>query len=645
MAFDALFRVPEAMPDDEPGEVIEPGDTDSPSLTPEQISRFAEDFYARSTPAYQTFRECSDAISGFRSSRYTITPQSSGSPMANYLRQRDVCIGLVQPLYRNGVARLSTEMPSAGVVPADESAIEIQRAQASEQALRYLWRDAEMRRTLTSFAEWLLVHGTAGLLTCMDRGNVRVKAIRAEDLRCEPGCEPEDARFVGVVRRTTRDDLKRQFPNHASIIDAAPGARIMLSSSHYLSQSEVPDRIEVLEAYCSSGHWYLLAGGKVLDQGVTPGQCRPLQIVRYTRIPGEFFGLGMVEPALDAQYAYTTILNQTIRNARQMANPKVLIERSAKVDPNAFTTRTGEKVFYTGVKPDVWVPPPMPQYFSALPPQLQALIHDLTGVHTTTLGKRAVGISSGRAIEALSANDLAQFQGTQDAIEDAVRRTAKSMLLYLKAFYPAEKVIRMFNGVGRSILATLRTTDIVNDPDVFFEAGTLFSSEVKDRDQKTLDLLRLGLITPDQAKKMMSFHLDPMANVQTIADMAHAQKVLATVVNDPTVTAVEVYPTDNLKVMEEVVGGFMRSDDFDQIDAAARGRVRDLYKQIVALSAPPVEPAMPGKPGQPGAPAAPVPTGGGFPGDIDLTAPADLALSAAEAQDGQGTGETTGVAV
>ncbi|MBM4344917.1 MAG: hypothetical protein FJ100_16235 [Deltaproteobacteria bacterium] len=633
MPFDALTGDAAAI-GREPGEVIEPGDTNAPSLTPQQIATLAEEFYNKSSQIYTIFRQCSEAINGFRASRFAIGTVSNTTSVETYLRPRDVCISLILPLFRNVVARFSTEMPSAGVVPADDSPLEIQRAQASEQALRYAWRDAKMRRVMTEFIEWLALHGTGGLLVCMDRGNVRVNAVCAEDLRAEPGVEPGDSRFLGVVRRTTREALRAQFPDKWQQIESAPAARIPLSQSLFLTAQPAPDRVEVLEAYCASGHWYIMTSdGNVLDQGETPGKTMPLSVVRYTRLPGEFHGMGMVEPALDPQYAFNTIVNQTLRNARSMANPKVLIERSSKVDPSAFTTRVGEKVFYSGQPPTVWTPPPMPQYFTMLPPQLQAHVHDMTGVHTTSLGKRAVGISSGRAIEALTANDLAQFQGTQDAIEDAVRHVARSMLLYMRAFYPPDKVLRMFNGTGKSILSTLRATDIAEDPDVFFEAGTLFSAEVKDRDQRTLDLIRLGMMTPEEGRRALSFRLDPMAPVQTIADMAHAQKILKQVVETPTgpggIAGVEVYPSDNLKALDEVVGGFMRSDEWDGLDPAVQERVAQLYKQIIALKnpAPTLDPSQAPKP--PGAPQEPI--GSLLPGVQDLSAPADEELDKAEA--------------
>ena len=641
MPEDDEIRLPESEASEYPGE--EASVEDEPSLSPSQIASFSNQFYNDASSCYNIWRLCSDVISGWRLGRgvgIPAVPQMNG--VAQWMRPRDIAVNLVQPLFRNVVARLSTEQPYVGVVPATESEDDIQKAQAAEQALRYHWRDAKVKQVLQTLVEWLTLHGTAGLLTYMEGDDVREEAIAPERLRAEPGvADPSESRFLAVTRITTREQLKRQFPDASRAIDEAPPPSMLtaLPSNSPLGNRYAPDRVEVLEAYTRSGHWFLLVGegGTVLAQGKTPRNCMPLQVVRYTHVPGQFFGMGMVEVVLDAQYAYSSVLNQMLRNARLMSNPKVLIERSSKVDENAFTTREGEKVFYSGVQPSVWVPPPLPAYFQQLPPLLQSLIHDQAGIHSTTLGKRAVGISSGRAIEALSANDLAQLQTTQDAIENAVQDMARCALLYMREYYSEGKMIREFDRGGSSIYTVLNSTDISEDPEVFIEADTLFSAEVKSRDQRTLDLLRLGLLEADQAKKMLSFHLDPLAPIKLITDIEHAKKVLQGVIDNPGVSA-EVYPSDNLKVFEEVVGNFIRSDSYYELPKDRQDAVHQFYLRILNVGTPGAEeeqgagvPAKPKLPMPVGAPPQPQMVSEYMPGSIDTTAEVDRALDAVEA--------------
>jgi len=633
------------------GDLLTPDERPAPSLTPQQIAQFASQFRSDMALYYPIWRQCADALAGWRTSRdINVRRNPSTSGIAEFMRSRDVSVNLIQPLFRNGTARLSTEQPSVGVVPATEHDDDIAKALASEQALRYFWRDARIKDVLRRSVEWLMLDGTAALLEYMDGDDVRVEAFSPDRIRAEPGIADEhESRFVGVTRFVTKSDLKKQFPHAEEAIDQAQPPAQWYSPSLPFLTAFPPDRVEVLEAYCKSGHWYMLVGdsGTVLAEGFTPGGCTPIQVMRYTRVPGQFFGIGMVEVCLDVQYAFSTVLNQILRNARMMSNPKVLIERSAKVDPNAFTTAVGEKVYYNGTKPDVWTPPPLPVYVQNLVPQLQSLLHDLSGIHTTSTGKRAVGISSGRAIEALTANDLAQLQSTQDDIETAVQQMARCALLYMKDYYPEEKVVRQFDQSGKSVFAALRATDLVEDPEVFIEAGTLFSAEVKDRDQKTLDLLRLGLIDPPKAKEMLSYHLDPMAPVKIIGEIQHAQKALAAVIDNgyfledgtPRVT---IYPTDNLRVFDDVVAGMMKSDAWPMLQPDQQQAVQMLYQQILAASLPAPGEGGPGAPGGAGPggnlPKLPQPPGAPrdpgaalMPGALDTTLEADAAVDRAEA--------------
>lgn len=653
------------------GGVIEPGDTEAPSLTPKQIAEFSDQFLADTRSYYyNTWLECVNLISDFRRMGTGVVAKAGGNTGAmQFLRPRFVNVNIVQPLYRNVVARLSVEQPSCVVIPASPSTEDIVQAQAAEQALKYFWRAAEVKKHLTEMIEWMALLGTGALFTEVVNGrtegdvftgDVKVRAISPDRIRAEPGVgNPDDSRFLGITILTTKDALKRQFPDKAAIIDQAPVPTMPFGpSTSQFGAKAAPDRVEVLQAYCRSGHWFTLCGAEVLAQGRVAGNRMPLQIARYTKIPGQFFGMGMVEPNISIQFLFSDIINQIAQNARMMGNPKIMVEQNSKVANDAFTSRVGEIIKYSGQAPTVWTPPPLANYIQQMPAMLQSYSHDVTGIHTTTSGKRAVGISSGRAIEALTSNDLAQLQSTQDAITYAVEGMSTTALAFIKAYYPEEKVMRAFDQYGRGIFKAISKTDLGDTPEVFVEADTLFSATVKDRDQKTLDLLRLGMVDAPTAKKMLSYHLDPMAPLEEVADMQHAQTVLMTVADDgywlldpatgqPQIDAltgqpkarVVIYPTDNLDVFERVIRDFMRTDAFRSMDKEAADGVDALYQEVIkmiaAKMAPPEAKEMnsngnPKGMGEPGAPPLPQ----ALPGNMDTTAAADAAVEAAEADTG-----------
>lgn len=654
------------------GGVVEPGDTDSPSLTPKQIADFSDQFLADARSYYyNTWTECINLISDFRRMGGGVVAKASGTSGAmQFLRPRFVNVNIVQPLYRNVTARLAVEQPSCVAIPASPSTEDIVQAQAAEQALKYFWRAADVKKHLTEMIEWMALLGTAGLFTEVVNGvnnpdgtytgDVKVRAISPDRIRAEPGVgNPDDSRFLGITILTTKEALKQQFPDKALIIEQAPTPSMPFGpSTSQFGAKAAPDRVEVLQAYCRSGHWFTLCGAEVLASGRVAGDRMPIQIARYTKIPGQFFGMGMVEPNISIQFLFSDTLNQIAQNARMMGNPKVLVEKNSKVPNDAFTSRVGEIVPYSGTIPTVWVPPPLPAYIQQMPAMLQSYSHDVTGIHTTTSGKRAVGISSGRAIEALTSNDLAQLQSTQDQIVAAVEGMSTTALTFIKAYYPESKVMRAFDQFGKGIFQAISKTDLGDTPELFIEADTLFSATVKDRDQKTLDLLRLGMIDAKDAKKMLSYHLDPMAPLEEVADMQQARTILLDVAAegywliDPTTGLPQVdpltgqqkarptiYPTDNLDVFERVIRDYMRSDAFRALPLESADGVDALYQEVIKMIAAKMVPpeakevnsnGNPRGMGEPGAPPLPQ----ALPGNIDTTAAADAAVESAEADTG-----------
>lgn len=121
-------------------------------------------------------------------------------------------------------------------------------------------------------------------------------------------------------------------------------------------------------------------------------------------------------------------------------------------------------------------------------------MQDVAGIHSVSLGKRAVGISSGKAMNVITSRDMSQLQITQTRIEKAAARIAETTLMLMKQFYDQPKMMRMMDQAGQVIFNQLDATNLNDDPEVFIEAGSLFRNEALDRDAKVLELLQLGLI-------------------------------------------------------------------------------------------------------------------------------------------------------
>jgi hypothetical protein len=138
---------------------------------------------------------------------------------------------------------------------------------------------------------------------------------------------------------------------------------------------------------------------------------------------------------------------------------------------------------------------------------------------------------------------------------------------------------------------------------VFVESDSLFREDVEARTQRTQQVLQMGGFTGPEALKMMQANRDPLRPQKPIADYVVAKKALAAVIangfevqdmrsvnpdGSPVMRkTVKFYSNDNFPVFAEVVGQFIRSDEFDAMDLDKQDAVDALYEYLLQMMAPP----------------------------------------------------------
>lgn len=597
---------------------------DPPSLKPPEIARMCSQFYNEMAPMQRLWWLCRDVITNFRAYTPSDIVIRAGMEMAYFNRVRDVSFNITLPQFRNASARLEMTHPSWGAIAASDSIDDLMRASADEQALHYYCRRGEVPYAAMEMVDWGIMFGTSAMLAVMDGDNLKPEVFGPDRIRAEPAiARPEDSRFLAVSRVTTKTQLKQKFPDKEDVINQAPPPLQQLNWwSGY--QRMAPDRIEVLEVYCRSGHWFLMcgSGGAVLASGWTPQRCMPLEIHKYGSVPFDFWGVGLVEQALPGQYAYSASWNQILTNARLMSNPKILIPHNSGIAPDAFTSRAGEKVYYRqGMAPQPWQGLPLPQYAVQLPASAASALADSTGIHGASQGKRTPGVVTGRAVEAIVSNDEVQFGITKRNIKRLMERHGRTALLYMQAYYPQEKFVRQFDRYGSAIGTMVRSGDLSQDPQVFIEADTLFRDDVEARQQRIMQFAQMGAIPPPDAIKLIQNNRDPLRPQKPIADYVAAKRALDAVVRNgfqvvdttkfnpdgtPSMRkTVKFYPNDNFPIFAEVAGQYIRSDEFYALPIEKQDAVDMYYQDILNMMAPPPAPEAPGG----GMPKIPQPVG------------------------------------
>ena len=504
--------------------------------------------------------------------------------------QSRVTVNLLINIYRNVLSRLALSYPSIAVMPATPSAEDILKAKTSEMALQYYWHRDDMKHKLEKLIQWLLTTGTAATHTFYDSSEKRIltEVYGAYDIFFERAViSPEDSRWIALRTYTTKYELKKAYPDHAKEIDQTSMSDEdnygLISSG---TTNEPPkDRVELFEIYWRDGRHAIVVGGTYLHKGKWSTKTYPVNIYRYTEVPRRLWGISMLAPALDLQMLYNRARSQVIHNVELMGNPKWLIPKTAGINTHALTSKPGEKVFYNpaGGAPQQVAAAPLPGYMLDNISRIQSEMMDTIGIHSVTLGKRAVGVTSGKAMTTLSEKDTSQLQITQEGVERGVTKVGKVVLELMKRHYTEDRMMRTLDQYGQVAFNALKNTDIIDEPDIFLQAGSLFRDEAQDRDAKVMQLLEMKLIEPEAALQELSFRTGNKNVSEKAQSISHATDMLDAVRMGG---EIEIFSSDDIKTFKEVFSEFMRTTEFYEMPPPTQEYLRDALVAIATASAP-----------------------------------------------------------
>ena len=509
----------------------------------------------------------------------------------NRTRNR-VTINMILNIFRNIQSRLSVAYPSITVLPASPSTEDIQKSEAAETLLRYYWHTADMKDVIGKAIEWLLLCGNAAFHTYYDPNDQKVvtKAVSPYDVLFESGAtDVEESEWIALRHIVTKKELAQAYPEHEEYImksgDAPDRAyQTLYQRAAGTEGAQLKDRLEIFEVYMKNRSMGILLGKKWLFKSDWPTRKCPISYIRYTNIPGRLWGVGMVEPLIELQIMYNKGRSQIIHNAELMGNPKWLVPKTSGVGKDALAdSRPGEKVVYnsTAGPPPQQVPAaPLPAYVLDNIRQLSAEMLDVAGVHSTSLGKRAIGIESGAAIQSLASKDTQQLQVTQANLERAVIEVAGCVIEMSKAYYNEPRMMKMMDETGRVVHKTLKGVDLCTDPDIYMEAGTLFRDEKPDRDQKVLEMAKLGLLTPQQALESLDYRTGNSRVTKRMIGFSHAHEMLQAIIMG---NAIEIMPSDDLEAFKLVFEDFMRTEEYYDLDPERQDYIRDVLISVVTF--------------------------------------------------------------
>jgi hypothetical protein len=475
-------------------------------------------------------------------------------------------------IYRTSSQILQTLFPGLTIAPIAPSYDNVRKALACRQAIQAWWRINCMEEVWAKVSRWLISCGNAALHTYWDAGSqqARTEVINAYDLLFEPKATTwEEAKWWACRHIYHRDDLIDSYPDYEEFLKDA---------SNYVpedSKRKVPrDRLDVWEVYWKDGKHGVLVGGKWLWKGTYPGNLIPLRPIRYTAIPNAIYGMGQLYPLIDLQRQYNRYKNFALDVADATSNPIWLIPFSSNVNKSHITNAAGAVVHYNdraGGKPERVSAPPIPAHLFEIIGRTLAEMMDVAGIHSTTMGKRQSGVTSGVAMERLQERDFGQFAQTMQSMEQAMVETAKVVLAFWREYMTEEKVVNMMDpAAGRVVYSSLSGENLLDAPEIYVETGTMFRTNIEARESRLLDLHERGLIAdPEKLVAKLDLRLDDRDAMQAMKDLALAQNMLDWCKMGE---QIEILPGHPVKVIKEVFGEFIESEEY--YEAAIKSKQR-----------------------------------------------------------------------
>lgn len=479
-------------------------------------------------------------------------------------------VNMIYPHFRAKVAQLDLHMPSCGVRPATATSEDIRKAAATEQAADYIWDTNRLERHVKHAIHMCIELGTSALHTYFSKesGKFQTCAKSSYDIRFEAGAVNDDEwNWVAIRNLWKKDALVAIYPDAADVPEASTtGSQPQDNRRPNAIQNidRIPeDSVEVWDVYFKDGRHGLWSDTKWLWKGRTPDNIVPVQIMRYDKLSDRVYGRGLVVQLMALQQVLNRLISRSTDMLEAMANPVWLNPNTSGVSKGQLTNTIGGVINYNaaGGKPERERGLDVPMTVYEQIKLVMSLMQDVASQHSQSMGKRAVGVNSGVAINELADTDLQQMTSTMETIAQCVQDLVITNLIFAKHTWTQPVMTKAFGLSGGVEYKAIQGTDLMDMPDVIVEASTLFSRHVEDMEKRLQGWVQMGAITAQDAFKMSSLRSYNADKQQAMMRSFKAASIVEMIKQQ---LPVEIFPTDPIQQVAEQLDEYMDSTEYYQ---------------------------------------------------------------------------------
>lgn len=446
-------------------------------------------------------------------------------------------INKIRPAMRTQISRMTSQKPTATVVPGSAEDEDILAAEAGESVWEHQSEQEEYQKRLTEAAFWASNTGVGYIKTEWDKeyfdreanegqgakGKIKYTAPTPFHIHVPNLLEVdiEDQPFVIHSFTMTMEEVRGAFgdmippdkkPTVVSTNEIMETRYLNLKGS---DSNAMPDSCLVLEAWVKPGATEFLPNGGlviVVDDIVvfksTDGIPYAHGEYPFAKIDdvlsGGYYSTSVIEDLIPLQKEYNRNRSQQVEVRNLASKPGYFVQEGA-VDISKWRSAAGQVI---PVKPGFANPVPMqmPQLSSAHVQELETTnrdFEDISGQHQVSKGTAPSGVTAATAISFLQEQDQSFMAPTYASIERATQKVARQTLQLAVQYWDEPRLIKAAGSDQAMSVKYLGRADIKNGTDIRIEGGSSLPHSKAARTAMIMDLINRGVIPGDKGLEML----------------------------------------------------------------------------------------------------------------------------------------------
>ncbi len=439
-----------------------------------------------------------------------------------------IVVNKIRAIIRHEISRLTAQKPTFIVVPSTTEDEDQAMARVAEQILETAYAEKKIDKKLRQAVWWASNTGTGYLKSYW---NPNIKTVVDGKTALGDFCVERVSPFHIYVPDLVEEDIQNQpYVIHASMKDPAwvemmygfkpdtTTKRESVMEDSYLNligaRIRPKEQVLILEMWIKPGNLkdypdgglVTVIGGKLVQNlKKFPYLHGEYPFYHISIVPtGKYYGESNITDLIPVQREYNRTKSQIIEAKNLMAKPR-LIAPKGSINARMINSEPGQVIQY---QPGFEAPRPLPM--DSLPSyvlqeldRLQMEMDDISGQHEISRGSNPSQVTAATAISYLQEQDDTKLGYAVASIEEAMQNLGRHILSYVVQYWSEPRLVRVVGRDSAFEAFYFKGSQLKGNTDVRVQAGSALPQSKAARQAFVMDLLKLGVVPPEQALELL----------------------------------------------------------------------------------------------------------------------------------------------